>query len=61
MDLSWDHFNPSLQPKTHIRPQKQSFSVTHEAKYEMRTGSREVLPDFHVHEEFYTARINQLL
>ena len=25
MDLSWDHFNSSLQAKTHIWPQKQSF------------------------------------
>ena len=25
MDLSWDHFNFSLQAKTHIWPQKQQF------------------------------------
>ena len=25
MDLSWDHFNSSLQAKTHIWPQKQQF------------------------------------
>ena len=44
-----------MQDVIEIQVGKQSFSITHEAKYEMRTGSREVLPDFHVHEEFYTA------
>ena len=43
-----------MQNVIEIQVGKQSFSITHEAKYEMRTGSREVLPDFHVHKEFYT-------
>ena len=50
-----------MQNVIEIQVEKQSFSIAHEAKYEMRTGSREVLPNFHVHKEFYTARINQLL
>ena len=73
-DWDWGGRSWKTRRKTIIKPQysymqdvieiqvgKQSFSITHEAKYGMRTGSREVLPDFHVHKEFYTARINQLL
>ena len=40
---------------------EQSFSVTHEAKYEMRTSRhwvhQEIFMDFHVNKKVYMARI----